>query len=302
MTREVVGAIASATNLSVAANLTCVDATKEDTLSLAKSWAELGLRTILALRGDPPKGTESFVPHPKGFKNSCDMIHALSKVGDFNIRVAGYPHKHPEAESLEKEVEWLKRKIDACAYTYAAITQFFCEAEDFFRFRNLCEKSGIHVPITPTNLPIENWASTKAFAQRCGAKVPDWIDSAFRTAVRDNRSDLLSLTLGIGICSELIDGGVENLNFYMLNKPELTRDICAALGLAPRASLQKVALSFFQYMILSINWIKSGLFTDSLNPRQSSKFNSPCSWLRGTNSKAIAHKAPNVRLQDQSRK
>ena len=118
----------------------------------------------------------------------------MAKVGDLNIRVAAYPHKHPEAESLEKDIELLKRKMDAGAYK--AITQFFFEAEDFFRFRDLYEKSGIDVPITPGILPIEKWASTKAFAQRCGSEVPDWIDAAFLTALRDNRSDLLSVALG----------------------------------------------------------------------------------------------------------
>ena len=102
LTREAVDAFFRATDLSVAEHLTCVDATKEGTLSLTKSGAELGFTSIVALRGDPPKGAESFVPHPKGLKNTCDMIYALSKVGDLNIRVAAYPRKHPEAESLEK--------------------------------------------------------------------------------------------------------------------------------------------------------------------------------------------------------
>ena len=130
-------------------------------------------------------------------------------------------------------MEWLKRKIEAGASE--VITQFFFKAEDFFRFRDHCEKTRIRVPMTPGMLPIENWASTKAFAQRCGAKVPGWIDPAFCTAMRDNYSDLMSVTLGTELCSDLINGGVENLYFYTLNKKELTRDICAALGVAPKA-------------------------------------------------------------------
>ena len=239
LTREAVAAIAGSTDLSVAAHLTCVDATKEDTLSLAKSWADLGVKDIVALRGDPPKGTEGFVPHPEGFANSCEMIEALAANGDFNIRVGAYPHKHPEAASLKNDVDWLKRKIDAGASE--AITQFFFEADDFFRFRDLCDKSGITAPITPGILPIENWAGTKAFAQRCGAQIPDWMDAAFQTALRDDRSDLLSVALSTELCSDLIDGGVENFHFYTLNKPELTRDICAAIGVTPQTVLQKVA-------------------------------------------------------------
>lgn len=239
LTREAVAAIAGSTDLSVAAHLTCVDATKEDTLSLAKSWADLGVKDIVALRGDPPKGTEGFAPHPEGFANSCEMIDALAASGDFNIRVGAYPHKHPEAASLKDDVDWLKRKIDAGASE--AITQFFFEADDFFRFRDLCDKSGITAPITPGILPIENWAGTKAFAQRCGAQIPDWMDAAFQTALRDDRSDLLSVALSTELCSDLIDGGVENFHFYTLNKPELTRDICAAIGVTPQTVLQKVA-------------------------------------------------------------
>ena len=239
LTREAVAAIAGSTDLSVAAHLTCVDATKEDTLSLAKSWADLGVKDIVALRGDPPKGTEGFAPHPEGFANSCEMIEALAASGDFNIRVGAYPHKHPEAISLKNDVDWLKRKIDAGASE--AITQFFFEADDFFRFRDLCDKSGITALITPGILPIENWAGTKAFAQRCGAQIPHWMDAAFQTALRDDRSDLLSVALSTELCSDLIDGGVENFHFYTLNKPELTRDICAAIGVTPQTVLQKVA-------------------------------------------------------------
>lgn len=239
LTREAVAAIAGSTDLSVAAHLTCVDATKEDTLSLAKSWADLGVKDIVALRGDPPKGTEGFAPHPEGFANSCEMIEALAASGDFNIRVGAYPHKHPEADSLKNDVDWLKRKIDAGASE--AITQFFFEADDFFRFRDLCDKAGITAPITPGILPIENWAGTKAFAQRCGAQIPDWMDAAFQTALRDDRSDLLSVALSTELCSDLIDGGVENFHFYTLNKPALTRDICAAIGVTPQTVLQKVA-------------------------------------------------------------
>ena len=239
LTREAVAAIAGSTDLSVAAHLTCVDATKEDTLSLAKSWADLGVKDIVALRGDPPKGTEGFAPHPEGFANSCEMIEALAASGDFNIRVGAYPHKHPEAASLKDDVDWLKRKIDAGASE--AITQFFFEADEFFRFRDLCDKAGITAPITPGILPIENWAGTKAFAQRCGAQIPDWMDAAFQTALRDDRSDLLSVALSTELCSDLSDGGVENFHFYTLNKPELTRDICAAIGVTPQTVLQKVA-------------------------------------------------------------
>ena len=159
LTREAVTAIAGSTDLSVAAHFTSDESTKEDTLSLAKSWTDLGVKDIFALRGDPPKGTEGFAPLPEGFANSCEMIEALAASGDFNIRVGAYPHKHPEAASLKNDVEWLKRKIDAGASE--AITQFFFEADDFFRFRDLCDKAGITAPSHLASCPLKTGLAPK---------------------------------------------------------------------------------------------------------------------------------------------
>jgi methylenetetrahydrofolate reductase (NADPH) len=125
-------------------------------------------------------------------------------------------------------VDWLKAKIDAGACE--AITQFFFEAETFLRFRDACEKAGINAPITPGILPITNWNSARSFAQRCGASVPAWLDQAFEAALRDDRHDLLAKAVCTELCSDLLDEGVETLHFYTLNRPDLTREICHALG------------------------------------------------------------------------
>jgi methylenetetrahydrofolate reductase (NADPH) len=239
LTHEAVAAIGTHYGLNVAAHLTCVDATRAETLEIAASYAEAGVREIVALRGDAPKGAARFTPHPEGFAHSVELIEALAATGRFTIRVGAYPEPHPDAADTLADVRWLKRKIEAGATS--AITQFFFEAETFFRFRDACAKEGIDAPIIPGILPIQSWEGARRFAARCGAKVPGWLDEAFAAARRDGREELLATALATELCSELIEGGVEHLHFYTLNRPHLTREVCHALGITPKAALQKVA-------------------------------------------------------------
>ncbi|WP_433988806.1 5,10-methylenetetrahydrofolate reductase (plasmid) [Pseudoseohaeicola sp. NH-UV-7] len=239
LTRDAVATLHTASGLNVAAHLTCVDATRAETLKIAADFAAAGVSDIVALRGDPPKGTEKFTPHPDGFDNVCDLISALADTGTFNIRVGAYPEKHPEAADMAANIDWLKRKIDAGANS--AITQFFFEADTFLRFRDACADAGITAPITPGILPIENWAGARAFARRCGTTIPAWLDSAFEKATRDNRADLLATAVCTELCDKLLENGVDTLHFYTLNRPELTRDVCHALGITPRVQLRHVA-------------------------------------------------------------
>jgi methylenetetrahydrofolate reductase (NADPH) len=239
LTHEAVTTIQQNYGLKVAAHLTCVDATREETLAIARAYAAAGITDIVALRGDPPKGKRPFRAHPDGFADTCELIGALSDLNSFNIRVGAYPDPHPMARDENADVDWLKRKIDAGASS--AITQFFFETETFFRFRDRCEKAGIDAKIVPGILPVENWKGTKAFAGRCNATVPSWVDEAFTAAIRDDRHDLLAIALCSELCSDLIEGGVDDLHFYTLNKPKLTRQVIQALGLAPDVALEKVA-------------------------------------------------------------
>jgi methylenetetrahydrofolate reductase (NADPH) len=239
LTREAVGTLHKATGLNVAAHLTCVDASRAETLEIADQFAAAGVTELVALRGDPPKGANGFTPHPQGFADSCELISALAETGKFTIRVGAYPEKHPEAADSRADIDWLKRKIDAGATE--AITQFFFEAETFFRFRDACVAAGIDAPIIPGILPIENWTGARKFATSCGTQIPAWLDDAFDKAIRDDRHDLLATALATELCSDLIEGGVEDLHFYTLNRPELTRDVCHALGVTPRVTLRDVA-------------------------------------------------------------
>jgi len=239
LTRDAVATLHKSSGLQVAAHLTCVNASKEETMEIVKGFAEAGVQDIVALRGDPPKGEDKFTPHPDGFKDTCELIAALKDAGEFTIRVGAYPDKHPEAADNQADVDWLKRKIDAGATE--ALTQFFFEAETFLRFRDACEKAGIDAPIVPGILPIENWKGARRFAERCGTIIPAWVDEAFDAAIRDNRHDLLATAMCTELCSDLMDEGVETFHFYTLNRPELTRDVCHALGVTPRVDLRDVA-------------------------------------------------------------
>ena len=239
LTHEAVEIIGSEYGLNVAAHLTCVDATREETLRIADQYARAGVRDIVALRGDAPNGSGPFTAHPDGFADSCELIEALANTGKFNIRVGAYPEAHPDAASAQQNIDWLKRKVDAGATS--AITQFFFEADTFLRFRDACVKSGITIPIIPGILPVHNWAGVQKFAHRCGASVPDHIAQIFDKAVRDDREELLAVAICSELCTKLIDGGVEDLHFYTLNRPELTRDVCEALGVKAAIGLRKVA-------------------------------------------------------------
>ncbi len=239
LTHDAVTTIGRATGLNVAAHLTCVDATRAETLEIARAYAEAGVTEIVALRGDAPKGATRFTAHPDGFANSVELIEALAATGNFTLRVGAYPEPHPDAADTLADVRWLKRKVEAGASS--AITQFFFEPETFLRFRDLCAKEGITAPIIPGILPIDNWAGVKRFASRCGAQVPLWLDEAFRNAARDGREELLSVALCTELCDTLISEGVEDLHFYTLNRPHLTREVCHALGITAQPALEKVA-------------------------------------------------------------
>ncbi len=240
LTHEAVTTIGREFGLNVAAHLTCVDATSAETLAIADAYAEAGVREIVALRGDPPRGQGRFTPHPEGFADSVDLIEALAAKGRFTLRVGAYPERHPEAADDKADVRWLKRKFQAGADS--AITQFFFEPETFLRFRDACAAEGIDAArVVPGIIPIENWKGIRRFALASGASVPVWLDDAFAKAERDGREDLLATALCTELCDRLVSEGVEHLHFYTLNRPQLTRDVCHALGVSAQVPLENVA-------------------------------------------------------------
>ncbi|MGB0498578.1 MAG: methylenetetrahydrofolate reductase [NAD(P)H] [Rubricella sp.] len=226
-TRAAIATIRERTGLAVAGHLTCVSASREETLAVADQYRALGVTRIVALRGDPPKGAERFEPHPDGFEGAAELVDALVAKGGFRISVAAYPEKHPEAESLAADIAHLRRKVDAGADS--AITQFFFENDTFFRFRDACAAEGIHVPIVPGILPVEHFGRMCNFAARCDAGVPSWMHERFGATPEEGQMDL-AVEIAVSQCEGLRAEGVEQLHFYTLNKPELTRRIAEALG------------------------------------------------------------------------
>ena len=238
LTREAVSAIGREFGLRVAGHLTCVDASREETMEVARGFRAAGVEDIVALRGDPPEGSGRFAAHPCGFADSVELVTALASNG-FNVRVGCYPDGHPDAADAGADVEWLRRKVDAGASE--AVSQFFFDAERFLRFRDRCAAAGIDVPIVPGLLPVEDWAKAQSFAARCGAVVPGDVRAGFEAAARDGRADLFAVAQAAELADRLVEEGCGHLHFYTLNKPELTRDVCLALGLTETEPLGRVA-------------------------------------------------------------
>ena len=238
-TLTAIAAIRERARLDVAGHLTCVGATREETLAVARAYRDMGCARIVALRGDPPKGEGRFTPHPDGFRSAIELVEALAKEGGHRITVSAYPEKHPEATSLEADIDNLKRKIDAGATD--AITQFFFDNAVFLRFRDACAKAGITAPISPGVLPIENFDKMRRFAEGCGAGVPDWLARAFGNAADEDAARLLSVSIAAEQCADLLAEGVEHLHVYTLNNPDLPYDVCQAIGVEPQPA-QRLAV------------------------------------------------------------
>ena len=228
LTHEAVTALATHYGLNVAAHLTCVEATRAETMQIVDDYAAAGVREIVALRGDAPQGAAAWTPHPEGFASSVELIEAIAARGGFTIRCGAYPEPHPDSPDSAADVAFLKRKVDAGATS--AITQFFFDPDTFFRFRDACAAAGIAAPVIPGILPIQSWAGAKRFAARCGTSVPAWAEEAFARAGKPGEA-ALARDIAVHLCTRLIEGGVDRLHFYTLNRPELTAEVCAALGI-----------------------------------------------------------------------
>ncbi|AJE45992.1 methylenetetrahydrofolate reductase [NAD(P)H] [Celeribacter indicus] len=228
LTHDAVALLNKEYGWNVAAHLTCVNATKEETLAIARSYKAVGVNEIVALRGDPPKGQGRFTPAPGGFANSAELVEALAGTGDFRIRVGAYPDPHPDATGPDSDITWLRRKFEAGADS--AITQFFFDPDTYFRFRDRCAKAGITGTIIPGILPITSWTGVQKFAASCGTPLPDRYATAFEAAQSAVDREALSVDLCTELCETLIAGGVGDLHFYTLNRPTLTKAVCARLG------------------------------------------------------------------------
>ena len=234
-THATVARIVRETGLKPAAHLTCVGASKGEVDDVIRSYADAGVRHIVALRGDPPSGLDApYVPHPEGYQRTEDLVAAIKRIGNFEVTVSAYPEKHPQSETLLTDIDALKRKVDAGADR--AITQFFFDNSAYFRYLDIAAAAGVNIPIVPGITPVQNFKQTAGFARRAGASVPAWLAERFEGLETDVATRKL---VGAAVCAEqvidLIDRGVDQFHFYTMNRADLVFAICHLIGVRARA-------------------------------------------------------------------
>ena len=239
-THATVARLRRETALEPAAHLTCVGATRAEIDAIARHYWEVGVRHIVALRGDPPAGSARYEPHPQGYAYAAELVAGLRRVADFEISVAAYPEGHPEASSAQADLDALKRKLDAGATQ--AITQFFFDVELYFRFLDRALAAGITAPLIPGILPVTHFAQMARFAAQAGASVPRWVAELFAGLDHDPETRrLVAACVAAEQCRALHAGGVKQFHFYTLNRADLTFAICHILGVRPPATVDPSA-------------------------------------------------------------
>jgi methylenetetrahydrofolate reductase (NADPH) len=239
-THATVKRIVDETSLRPAAHLTCVGATREEIDRVVREYWDAGVRHIVALRGDPPAGSTSYVPHPGGYAYAADLVAGIRRVADFEVSVGAYPETHPEAASPDSDLDNLRRKLDAGATR--AISQYFFDVWTFLRFRDRCAKAGIKAPIIPGILPVTNFQQVVKFSRMCGASVPGWLAALFDGLDEDaDTRRLVAATVAAEQVRRLQEHGVEDFHFYTLNRADLTYALCHILGMRPAVSARAAA-------------------------------------------------------------
>lgn len=226
-THSIIKEIKNKTGLIAAPHLTCIDASKEQLIDIAKDYWSNGIRHIVALRGDLAPGSG------KPDMYAADLVNLLKSVADFDISVAAYPEVHPEAKNAESDLINLKAKFDAGANR--AITQFFFDIESYLRFRDRCVAIGIDADIVPGILPVSNFAQLQKFATMTNVKVPDWMNSMFQGLENDAETrKMVGASIAMEMVKILSREGVKDFHFYTLNRAELSYAICHTLGVRPQ--------------------------------------------------------------------
>ncbi len=231
-THSTVSRLVRETDLVPAAHLTCVGASKGEIAEIADQYWEAGVRHIVALRGDPPPSSGGvFTPHSQGYTGAADLVAGLKARHDFDISVAAYPEIHPEAASLEADLDNLKRKLDAGANR--AITQFFFSTDAYFRFLDKVLAAGITAPILPGIMPVTSFAAIRRMSGN--TEIPGWLETMFEGLdERPGPRALVAAVAAADLCRRLYEGGVRDFHFYTLNRAEQAYAICQLLGLRPK--------------------------------------------------------------------
>jgi methylenetetrahydrofolate reductase (NADPH) len=231
-TLDLVSTIKSDIGIESMAHLTCVGAGRRDIDEILEDIRRRGVENILALRGDPPKGTTTFVAHDDGFLHADELVAHIRRQSDVCLGVAGYPEGHPESKNTDQDIDHLKRKVENGADFI--VTQLFFNTGDFLRFRDRSVARGIRQPMVAGIMPITNVSQVKRFTTLCGAKIPDSLNEALER-VQDNADAVVQLGIDHATqqCRELLSEGVQGIHFYTLNRSHSTEEILRRLQPLP---------------------------------------------------------------------
>ena len=233
-THRTVSRLLAETDLSPAAHLTCVDASRAEVDEVIHDYWEAGVRHIVALRGDPPGQIGGvYVPRPDGYLNATELTAGIHAIGPFEVSVSLYPQTHPESGSIDHDIDVLKAKIDAGATR--AITQFFYDVDGFLRFMDRVRKAGVTIPISPGIMPVSNFKGLKRMAGPVGIPLPGWLGALFEGLDKDPETRrMIAAGVAAEMCVKLAEEGYSDFHFYTLNRADLVYAICRILGLRER--------------------------------------------------------------------
>lgn len=229
-THQVIERILRETSLTPVPHLTCVGAPRDEIDQIADSYWDLGVRQIVALRGDPEGGAEAdYVPHTAGYAYASDLVQGLLARHPFELFVAAYPETHPQAISADADLDNLRRKVEAGGRR--AITQFFFDNSVFLHFRDRVAAAGIDVDLIPGILPVTNYNTLVRFAGACGASLPKQLTRLFEGLDEDPTTrQLIAAHVAVSQAEALGREGVDDFHFYTLNRADLSYAVCHALG------------------------------------------------------------------------
>jgi methylenetetrahydrofolate reductase (NADPH) len=215
--------------LDAAPHLSCIGGTRESIRDVLNEYKSNGIRRVVALRGDLPSGYGA----SGEFRYANELVEFIrAETGDwFHIEVAAYPEMHPQAKSPQDDLQNFVRKVNAGAN--AAITQYFYNADAYFRFVDEARKAGVNVPIVAGIMPITNYSQLMRFSDMCGAEIPRWIRLKLASYGDDTESiKAFGLDVVTGLCERLLAGGVPGMHFYTLNQAAATTALWKRLGLS----------------------------------------------------------------------
>jgi len=237
-THNTVHRIIEETEIPVAAHLTTIEATKDDVAEVLRDYWSVGVRHIVALRGDPPGGVgDVYQPTADGYAGAAELTAAAKSIADFEITVGCYPEKHPESPDFDHDIDLLKRKVDAGATR--AITQFFYDNDVYERYLERVRAAGIDIPIVPGVMPITNFKALKRMAGLCNATVPARISRLFAELDDDPKTrQLVAATVAAEQCHDLLERGVDQFHFYTLNRADLAFALCHLIGVRPKPAAE----------------------------------------------------------------